>query len=137
MGPCKLQGVDNVIPLTGKTGNLYSPLYPQTYPTNMKCTWVITVPEGHFVKLKITSFRLEYICNGPSLQIRDGQSESNGLLKSFCGRKFESSVFSSGRHLWVRFQTPSDKYLSGSGFNALFEAVNQRKAFYFIVKFST
>lgn len=133
MGPCKLQGVDNVIPLTGKAGNLFSPLYPHTYPPNMKCTWVITVPDGHFVKLKITSFHLENICNGPTLQIRDGQGESSDLLKSLCGRKFESSVFSSGRHLWVRFKTPTDKSLSGTGFNALFEAVNQRKALCFIV----
>ena len=111
-------------------------LYPQTYPPNMKCTWVITVPEGHFVKLKITYFKLECTCNGATLQIRDGQSGSSDLLKSFCGRMFESSVFSSGRHVWVRFQTSKNKYrhLSGTGFNASFEAVNQRKpAFCFIV----
>ena len=84
------------------------------------------------MKLKITSFHLEYICNGPYLQIRDGQSGSSDLLKSFCGQTFESSVFSSSRHLWVRFQTPTDyyAYLSGTGFNASFEAVNQRKAFH-------
>ena len=130
MGPCKVQGVDNVIPLSGKVGRLFSPLYPQTYPPNMMCTWTITVPEGHFVKLRITSFFLEYTCRGSTLQIRDGQSESSSLLKSFCARKFESSVFSSGRHLWIRFQTPADKYLSGTGFSALFEAVNQCKTFF-------
>lgn len=129
MGPCKLQGVDNVIPLTGTTGRLFSPLYPQTYPPNMTCTWMITVPEGHFVKLKLTSFRLESTCDGPILQIRDGHSESSDLLKSFCAREFESSVFSNGRHLWVRFRTPDDQILSGDGFNAFFEAVTQCKTF--------
>ena len=77
------------------------------------------------MKLKISSFFLEIFCNGPSLKIRDGQSESSDLLKSFCGRKFESSLFSSGRHLWVRFHSPNKKYLRGTGFNAVFEAVNQ------------
>ena len=119
-----------MIPLSGKAGRLFSPLYPQTYPPNMMCTWTITVPEGHFVKLRITSFFLEYTCRGSTLQIRDGQSESSSLLKSFCARKFESSVFSSGRHLWIRFQTPADKYSSGTGFSALFEAVNQCKTFF-------
>ena len=77
------------------------------------------------MKLKISSFFLESFCNGPSLKIRDGQSESSDLLKSFCGRKFESSLFSSGRHLWVRFHSPDEKYLRGTGFHAVFEAVNQ------------
>ena len=77
------------------------------------------------MKLKISSFFLEIFCNGPSLKIRDGQSESSDLLKSFCGCKFESSLFSSGRHLWVRFHSPNKKYLRGTGFNAVFEAVNQ------------
>ena len=86
---------------------------------------MITVPEGKFVKLKISSFFLESFCNGPSLKIRDGQSESSDLLKSFCGRKSESSLFSSGRHLWVRFHSSNGKYLRGTGFNAVFEAVNQ------------
>ncbi|XP_067039514.1 cubilin-like isoform X2 [Acropora muricata] len=125
LGQCKLQGEDNVISLTGTTGRLFSPLYPQIYPPNMTCTWMITVPKGKFVKLKISSFCLEIFCNGPSLKIRDGQSESSDLLKSFCGRKFESSLFSSGRHLWVRFHSPNKKYLRGTGFNAVFKAVNQ------------
>ena len=127
MGPCKLLGVDNVIPLVGNTGRLFSPLYPETYPPNISCTWMITVPEGKFVKLKIASFRLESSCRGPVLEIRDGQRDTSNLLKSFCGRNFESSVFSTGRHLWVRFRSSNIKYLSGTGFNAVFEAVNQRK----------
>ena len=129
MGPCKLQGVDNVIPLTGETGRLFSPLYPQTYPPNMMCTWKITAPEGHFVRLRITALHLGFDCKGSTLQIRGGQSSSSDLLKTFCGRKFESSVFSSGRYMWVRFQSPDGPYMYGSGFSALFEAVNHCKAF--------
>ena len=56
MGPCKTQGLNNVIPLNGKTGRLFSPLYPETFPNNMTCTWIIAVTEGHFVRLRITSF---------------------------------------------------------------------------------
>ena len=129
MGPCKLQGVDNVIPLTGVTGRLFSPLYPDFYPPNMMCTWKITVPEGHFAKLSIRSFNLEKSCDGPVLEIRDGQTSSSNLLKTFCGEDFEPSVFASGRHLWIRFQTPADKHLGGTGFDASFEAVTQCEAF--------
>lgn len=130
MGPCKMQGIDNVIPLSGETGRLFSPLYPQTFPRNMKCTWMITVPEGNFVKLRITSLFFAYICKeGTNLQIRDGQSSSSNLLKTFCGQDFESSVFSSGRHLWVRFQSSDSSFQYGTGFNAFFEIVSQCKIF--------
>ena len=128
MGPCNITGVDNVIPLTGETGRLFSPLYPQTYPNDMMCTWKITVPEGNFVRLRITSFDLGFSCRVTALKIHDGQSSSGNLLKSFCGRTFDRSVFSSGRYLWVRFQSPKDGYVYGTGFNAVFEAVTQCKA---------
>lgn len=128
MGPCNVTGVDNVIPLTGETGRLFSPLYPRTYPNDMMCTWKINVPEGHYVRLRITSFDLGFSCRGTALKIHDGQSSSGNLLKSFCGRTFDRSVFSSGRYLWVRFQSPKDGYVYGTGFNAVFEAVTQCKA---------
>lgn len=80
------------------------------------------------MKLRMLAFHLGYICRGPFLEIRNGEGSSSGLLKSFCGGEFDPSVFSSGRHLWVRFQTPADQFLYGTGFNALFEAVTQCKA---------
>ena len=131
IGPCKTQGIDNVIPLTGKTGRLFSPLFPLTFPHDMKCTWIITVPEGHFVKLRITSFFLAHVCSKTDLEIRDGLNLSSRLLKTFCGDSFERSVFSSGRHLWVRFQSAKagDELLYGTGFDALFEMVSQCKIF--------
>lgn len=129
MGPCKKQGIDNVIRLSGETGRLFSPLYPETFPRNMKCTWIITVLEGNFVKLRTTSLLFAYICKeGTNLEIRDGQSSSSDLIKTFCGQNFESSVFSSGRHLWVRFQSSNDSFQYGTGFNALFEMVDQLPA---------
>jgi len=130
MGLCKNRGKNNVIPLTGKTGELFSPLFPRDYPHSIMCTWVITVPEGHFVKLRIKSFKLSSICYdlGPTLDIRDGQSSSSNRLKSFCGQRFEPSVFSSGRHLWVRFDIPEDDAIYDYGFYAVFEAVKQLPA---------
>ena len=80
------------------------------------------------MRLRITSFFLAFACKeGTKLEIRDGQSSSSVLLKTFCAEDYESSVFSSGRYLWVRFQSSDDEYQSGTGFNALFEAVTERK----------
>lgn len=127
MGPCKTPGINNVIPLTGATGRLFSPRYPQRVPNDMRCTWIITVPDGHYVKLRITSLFLDTSCDKVTLKIRDGQSSSSDLLRNFCGRTFETSLFSSGRHLWVQFHSAKDAFSVGSGFNAIFEMVSQCK----------
>ena len=124
MGPCKNPGQDNLIPLTGDTGTLFSPLYPRKFEESISCTWVITVPDGHFVKLRIKSFDLG-MCDRSSLKIRDGQSASSNLLKSFCRWRFEKSVFSSSRHLWVQYS--ANDPVVGDMFFAVFEAVKQCK----------
>ena len=128
VGACKLEGVDNLIPMTGETGRMFSPQFPPgTPPRSRMCTWIITVPQGHFVKLRITSNDLGDTCKSSSLEIRDGQSSASDLLKSFCAQSYVSSVFSGGRHLWVRFQSPKADWSYVSGFSAEFEAVTQCK----------
>ena len=95
MGPCKHPGQDNVIPLSGDAGILFSLLYPRKFEESIACTWVITVPGEHFVRLRIKVFAFG-ICERSSFEIRDGESSSSDLLKSFC-RTFDKDVFSSGR----------------------------------------
>lgn len=136
MGPCKTQGIDNVIPLTGKAGRLFSPLYPEKFPQDMQCTWIITVPEGRFVRLSITSFDLGNECKN-TLEIRDGQNSLSPLLGNFCSVSFDPSVFSSGRYLWVRFQSEkrADKPPYATGFKAFYETVSQCRYSFFLIMF--
>lgn len=127
VGPCNSKGT---ITMSGKTGRLFSPRYPKpTPPRSINCTWMITVPKGNFVKLRLTSVKLDVDCSPHStLEIRDGQSSSSRLLKSICKQPFYgSSAFSSGRHLWVRFQSPKQDWTYYFMFSAEFEAVTQRK----------
>lgn len=122
MGPCKNPFQDNVIPLTGEKGIIFSPVYPRKFIDSITCTWIITVPERHFVKLRIKSFDFRD-CSESILTIRDGRSSRSDLLKSFCSISFESLVFSSSRHLWVQFVAVQNRI--GASFYAEFEAVNQ------------
>ena len=130
VGPCKLEGVDNVIPMSAETGRLFRPEYPPgTPPRGIMCTWVITVPEGQFVKLRLNNIELGTVCRKYSvLAIRDGQSTSSPLVKSFCSYDIgPMSFFSSGRHIWVRFQSPKQDWSDHLWFTAEFEAVKQCK----------
>lgn len=54
------------------SGVIRSPNYPNYYPTNRDCVWVISVPVGQQILLNITDFDLEtYIkCRSDYLEIR-------------------------------------------------------------------
>lgn len=114
---CKTLGKHNIIHLTGSNGSI-TLLEPSN---NRSCTWIITVPEGNVVKFKIAYYDL----TNSILEVRNGQNISSELLESFTGSAYsQPAVFSSGRHLWARFQSIHEKYAM---FAAQFEAVNQSK----------
>ncbi|KAJ7376628.1 hypothetical protein OS493_033506 [Desmophyllum pertusum] len=114
-GPCK------TLILTRETGTLaYS-----VYPKNVTCiTWIITVPAEHLVKLRIITFFYQSpSCKNSILQIHDGQNSSGDAFESLCGLgKNLATLFSSGRHLWVRLQASTN---DTADLYAVFEAVNQ------------
>ena len=81
------------------------------------------------MRLRIKDLQLDARCY-TKLHIRDGNSWSSGLLKSTCDWSFshEDSMFSSGRSLWVQFNSPhiyGRRY--SSKFDAVFEAVKHGK----------
>ena len=118
-GSCKTAGKHN-IRMTGDKGKL-AITGDSGSPENMSCTWLITVPQGNLVKLKLSYYALK----NSTLQIRDGQNSSSDVLETFRGDKKDGqTIFSSGRHLWVRFQSLQDK---GAFFDAEFERVKQSK----------
>ena len=54
------------------TGSLTSPGYPDHYPHDRDCTWVIHAAPGHQIKLNFTDFQLEehQNCEYDYLEIR-------------------------------------------------------------------
>jgi hypothetical protein len=54
-------------------GTLQSPNYPDFYPNNKDCTWIISVPTGQQIKLNVTEFNMEgygKYCRYDYLEIR-------------------------------------------------------------------
>lgn len=46
--------------ITGQSrGNIHSPRFPSEYPLDINCTWVITVPEGKYMRLAFPILRTE------------------------------------------------------------------------------
>ena len=45
-----------------ESGQIVSPNYPENYPKSVTCSWIITVPIGYQVSLKIHSFEVTKNC---------------------------------------------------------------------------
>ena len=58
--------------MTGSSGMITSPNYPNDYPHGRQCTWTITAPQGNQILLNVTDFAMEYHanCNYDYLEIR-------------------------------------------------------------------
>lgn len=113
--------------LTTSEGILMSPGYNEThYPDSAVCIWVITAPLDWQVKLIIKFVDLEYcnMCSCDYVEVRDGTEASGPLVGRYCEAE-RTTVYSEGRHMWVKFK--SDIANEGRGFLANFTFIKLRK----------
>ncbi|XP_023815635.1 CUB and sushi domain-containing protein 2 isoform X1 [Oryzias latipes] len=98
--------------LTGPSGLILSPDYPEPYPHGRECDWTVTVMEDYVISLSFNHFSLE-----PSydfLHIYDGPDSLSPLLGSFYGTDVPDRIESSSNNLFLAFR--SDASLSSNGF---------------------
>uniref|UniRef100_A0AAQ4RB48 CUB and Sushi multiple domains 2 n=1 Tax=Gasterosteus aculeatus aculeatus TaxID=481459 RepID=A0AAQ4RB48_GASAC len=94
--------------LTGPSGLILSPDYPEPYPHGRECDWTVTVTLDYVIALSFNQFSLE-----PSydfLHIYDGPDSLSPLLGSFYGTDFPDRIESSSNTLFLAFR--SDASLS-------------------------
>lgn len=108
--------------LAGYSGVLSSPHFPEDYPHRVNCEWIIRVPKGYHIQLVFTTFDIEYcvFCKCDYVEIRDGRNSSSPLLGKYCENGKLSPIFSTGRHLWIKFY--SDVGARFQGFRAVYKA---------------
>ncbi|KAG8147801.1 hypothetical protein E2320_022924, partial [Naja naja] len=73
--------------LTGLSGSITSPDYPESYPNNAECHWVIQGTSNSIVKLIFVDFQMEHSeqCNFDYVAIFDGPTMEDALLSYYCG----------------------------------------------------
>lgn len=98
-----------------KTGNVSLGHSTNDLPRGMNCTCLIKAPERHFVILKMNELAVDGDCDNSAFHVRHGNKPSFSLLKKLCGQKGESSMFSSGRYLYVQVSFKND----APGFDAV------------------
>ena len=113
--------------LKKSTGVLASKDYPHPYPTGSRCTWDITVAQYQIVKLTFKVFSLQYSenCTKDYLKVSSNKY-GTGSLGTFCGNYMPlGPIFSTANEMYLSFR--SDFSISASGFEAVYEAVNDCK----------
>lgn len=62
----------HTVELNNMFGQIQSPGYPDSYPSDSRVTWNITVPEGFRIKLYFMHFNLEssYLCEYDYVKVR-------------------------------------------------------------------
>uniref|UniRef100_A0A8C5R8E7 CUB domain containing protein 2 n=1 Tax=Leptobrachium leishanense TaxID=445787 RepID=A0A8C5R8E7_9ANUR len=105
--------------LNGLSGVITSPEYPDNYPNNAECHWMIQAAPDSKIHLVFTDFQMESEeCNFDYVAIFDGPSPMESQTRRFCGSTNPPEITSSSNELLLVFK--SDFNIGGRGFRAHF-----------------
>ncbi|KAG9276492.1 cubilin [Astyanax mexicanus] len=107
-------------PIIAPSGEIHSPQYPNNYPNNVDCSWVITVDQGHRILFNFTDVDIEShsSCQWDYVDVHDGPGDSSPLLAKVCGFSVPAPIYSTQNVIYVRFR--SDISGNHRGFKAEF-----------------
>jgi len=92
-------------------GELATPRWPLHYAANLHCTWRISSPAQHRVRLEFTDFELDRHELGhctdqlDHVRLLDGGTLSAPVIGLYCGHMDQLTVLSTGRDMMVRFSS--------------------------------
>lgn len=92
---------------TGLTGEISSPAKDGQYPNNLECDYLIKVAPGSKISIEFLEFSLEYHseCNFDHLEMYEGGSDKDPLVRRYCGTEVPDSYNSQGNKLFFKFRT--------------------------------
>ena len=68
------------------SGFITSPSFPNQYPNNADCIYIITEPQSAYVLLRVISLDIRcHTDKSDYIDVRDGASEDSPLIGRFCG----------------------------------------------------
>ncbi|XP_062336034.1 neuropilin and tolloid-like protein 1 isoform X1 [Osmerus eperlanus] len=101
-------------------GGLFtSPNYPNKYPPETECVYIIEAPPRQCIDLHFDdSYSIEssWECKFDNIEVRDGPFGFSPIMGRYCGQHSPPFIRSSSRYLWIKFV--SDGELEAMGFSA-------------------
>lgn len=109
--------------ITDSSDTISSPLFPDKYPNNQNCTWIIEAqPPFNHIALSFSHFHLQDStdCTQDFLEILDGKDYDAPVQGRYCGASLPGHIISFGNALTLRFV--SDSFATFQGFHAFYSA---------------
>lgn len=105
---------------TSERGTITSPGYPNSYPLNAECVWILNTSPGNRITLSFSEFDIESSenCDLDYLEIREN-SGIGKLISVSCGK--DAAAITSSGVLWIKFK--SDDSGTAQGFAAEYNYV--------------
>ena len=93
-----------------------------------RCTWIITAPSNHTVKLIFTTFRLSgyYSSYQPEIQVYDGKRKNDTVLGVFTGTRQPFLIQTSGRFMMLTLKKKYSWYTRSIFKGAYYTAKGKR-----------
>ncbi|AWP21874.1 putative CUB and sushi domain-containing protein 2 [Scophthalmus maximus] len=93
--------------ITSDNGTIFSPGYPEEYPSSSDCSWLITVSFGFGVKLNFTLLQV----HGPHdfITVWDGPQETTRKLGVFTDGEPNDPPSSTSNQVLIRFRSNTEK----------------------------
>ncbi|NXL62584.1 CDCP2 protein, partial [Chordeiles acutipennis] len=121
--------------LTGLSGEITSPRYPESYPNDVECRWSIGgAGAGSPLTLVFADFQVEggQGCGFDYVALFDGPTTASPRLGCYCGSARPPRTVSSAPHLFVLFK--SDFNIGGRGFKAHFYSAGECQEVFTTIK---
>ncbi|XP_063851508.1 protein tolkin-like [Scylla paramamosain] len=113
---CKEGGCKHEI--IAPVGEIFSPNYPDYYPSRKECVWLFTTTPGHRIKLVFDEFEMEphQECTYDHIALYDGTTSESGFLGRYCGAKVPHPIVAYNNQMFMVFK--SDSSVQRKGFRA-------------------
>lgn len=97
------------------SGTIYSPGWPDSYPSRKDCSWTIRVPNGQQIMLNFTTFDMEKNegCTADYLEIRNGGYDAAPLIGKFCGSNIPTNLPSMTNSMYLHFHSDTSRVAGG------------------------
>ncbi|XP_041486764.1 cubilin isoform X1 [Microtus oregoni] len=109
--------------ITDSSDTISSPLFPDKYPDNQNCTWILEAqPPFNHITLTFSHFQLQDStgCQEDFLEILDGKDYDAPVQGRYCGNSLPHPIISFGSALTLRFV--SNSLGRFEGFHAFYSA---------------
>ena len=105
----------------GPNDTIQSPNFPNVYPANVECIWVLDYQRGSQVRLTLTDLDLDDHrdndgCDRDFVVIRNGKYPSSPVLGKYCGTNPPPQIISMSDEVWIEFHSDENSNGNRRGF---------------------